>query len=312
MSDVDFLLGVSDHTREGALRFRAADDGPFLDPSAAVPLLIELPRLLHASDAVARDAGAHDAIKALLDAGSGSLGGARPKASVADGGRLHIAKFPHPSDEWDVMAWEKTALDLAERAGIRTPARRLTVVDGRSVLLLERFDRRDGRRVGYVSAMTMLGAQDGDVLDYAELAEALPEYSSRATADLRELWRRIVVSVAIHNTDDHMRNLGFLRDRSGWSLAPVFDINPNPALGSTRVTSIGGGRSVSDEIDGLVATAPTFRVSTGDSSAIIREVVVAVSLWREVAAANGIARREREQFAPSIEDRLRHLADAAR
>lgn len=310
VGEVDFLLGVSDIMRQGALRFRADDGGPWLDAGTSVPKLLELPRLLRASDAVARDGATFDEVKELLDAGSGSLGGARPKASVIADGRLHIAKFPHPWDRWDVMGWEKTALDLAARAGIRVPPGRLVDVEGRGALLVERFDRRGDRRVGYISAMTMLAAHDGGVLDHADLAEALPEFAHRATLDLREYWRRIAFSIAVHNTDDYLRNTGFLRERGGWQLTPLFDVNPNPELGSARVTSVGGGRDAGDEIGGLMASAPLFRVSAAEGREIIRDVVGAVSLWREVAGANGVARGEVELFAPAIDDRLGALAAA--
>ena len=134
LTDADFLLGVSDVTRQGALRFRAEPDGEFLAAGGNVPKLIELPRLLRAADVVGRDDDLA-AIKELLDAGTGSLGGARPKASVRDSDHLFIAKFPHGSDEWDVVAWEKTALDLAAKSGIRVPRSRLTKIQGRSILL---------------------------------------------------------------------------------------------------------------------------------------------------------------------------------
>lgn len=310
IGEVDFLLGVSDLTRQGALRFRVDEGAAWLDTGTAVPKLTELPRLLRASDAVARDGETFDEVKELLDAGSGSLGGARPKASVIADGRLHIAKFPHPGDPWDVMAWEKSMLDLAARAGIRVPASQLVDIEDRGVLIVERFDRRGERRIGYISAMTMLAAHDGDVLDHADLAEALPEFASRASADLREYWRRVAFSIAVHNTDDHLRNTGFLRDRGGWRLSPLFDVNPNPELGSARVTSVGGGRAVGDEIEGLVLSAPLFRVSGGAMWEIVREVTEAVSSWREVAGANGVAKGEIELFAPAIDDRLQALAAA--
>lgn len=306
VDDVGFLLGVSDITRQGAVRFRVRADGPYLGSTAEVPKLIELPRLLRASDTVARGDDELAAVKELLDAGSASLGGARPKASISDSGRLHLAKFPHPSDEWDVMAWEKTALDLAERAGLATPRRRSVVVEGRGVLILERFDRRGSARIGYISAMTMLGARDGDARDYVELAETLPEFSSRPTVDLREFWRRIAFSVAVHNTDDHLRNHGFLRTGSGWALSPVFDVNPNPTPGS-RVTSIAGGRAEVDEVEGLVAAAPYFRIRPAEIREQLRGVVDAVSTWREVALANGLAGRQLDLFAPMLDDRLRSL-----
>jgi HipA-like C-terminal domain/Sigma-70, region 4 len=201
-----------------------------------VPKIVNLPEVLNASDRVARgdtiDLADLSAIRILLDAGTGTLGGARPKASVVgDDGVLQIAKFPHPDDDWEVMAWEKTALDLAERAGIEVPRRTIAHINGRAVLLLDRFDRSGGQRVGYMSAMTLVQGRDGGgsgARDYLELAAELADVSAATDADLSALWRRIAFSVAIHNTDDHFRNHGFLRQGSGWRLSPVFDVNPNP------------------------------------------------------------------------------------
>ena len=190
--------------------------GPFIDPDTVVPKLLELPRLLAAADAVERDPDDQTAVKDLLDAGSGSLGGARPKASVREGERLMIAKFPHRDDTWDVMAWEATALDLAEEAGISVPGRRMTRINGRAVLILDRFDRTpDGRRVPYISAMTLLGRSDGDVSDYTDVCDAISDEGAATALDLEALWRRVAFSVAIHNTDDHLRNHGFPVRRAG-------------------------------------------------------------------------------------------------
>ncbi len=146
VTEIDYLLGVTDCTRQGAFRFTEPDSGPqgpFLAEDSDVPKLLELPRLLHAAEQVELDEDDLGADKELLDAGTGSLGGARPKASVRDGNRLLIAKFASPRDEWDVIAWEKTALDLAERAGIRVPSRSLRRINGKAVLLLDRFDRAE-------------------------------------------------------------------------------------------------------------------------------------------------------------------------
>ena len=179
LDDLDFLLGVSDDTRQGALRFRASGSDEFLGEPSRVPRLVALPELLHASDELASDDDPSDAVKRLLDTGTTGLGGARPKASVRlDDGGLAIAKFPHSSDSWDVMAWEATALDLLETAGVRTPQHQLTQVGNRSILILRRFDRtRDGSRIGYISAMTATGSSDGDQKDYADLAEAIRDLS---------------------------------------------------------------------------------------------------------------------------------------
>jgi serine/threonine-protein kinase HipA len=313
ISEIDYLLGVSDLTRQGALRFRVLPDGPYLDPDLTVPKLVELPRLLRAADKVARDPDDMSAVKDLLEAGSASLGGARPKASVLEGDRLFIAKFPHHSDDWDVIAWEKTALDLAQRAGVEVPGRRLTMVGGRSVLLLERFDRESERRIGYISAMTLVQGQDGGAQDYLEVAETLTEFGSRVGVDLRELWRRIAFSVAIHNTDDHLRNHGFLRDGpSGWRLAPVFDINPNPDVGAQRVTGIGGAYRREDEPAGLMAYAGSFRLPDSESRRVLREVLDGIRGWREVALGNGVSPGELPRFEGALDgirSQLEQLAD---
>lgn len=299
LTDADFLLGVSDVTRQGALRFRAETNGEFLAAGGNVPKLIELPRLLRAADVVSRDDDLA-AVKELLDAGTGSLGGARPKASVRDSDHLFIAKFPHGSDEYDVVAWEKTALDLAAKSGIRVPRSRPIKIRGRSVLLLERFDRRDGRRVPYISAMTLLEAHDGDAHDYTEIAETLPDVGAATAQDLRELWRRIAFSVLINNTDDHLRNHGFLREPGGWRLSPAFDINPNPDPGVSRQTGIGGAYEWAEAIDSLMTSTTEFRLTPKAAEETLAEVTAAVATWRESATANGIRAGEVSRFADAF------------
>lgn len=312
LDDRDFLLGVSDETRQGALRFTTEAGGVFQHPSNDVPRLIQLPRLLRASEAVVRD-GDDDfaAVKALLDAGTGSLGGARPKASVRDGEGLAIAKFPHQDDEWSVIAWEKTALDLAAAAGVVVPQSQLLDVEGSPVLLLHRFDRDGSQRVGYISAMTLLTGEDGQSRDYLEIADALTTVSDRTDDDLEQLWRRIAFSVAIHNTDDHLRNLGFLRHGPGWRLSPAFDLNPNPVVGARRVTSIAGANELGHEGAALRRTASQFGLSDTTAEAIIDDVVGAVRGWKEAARAHCIAERELQRFRPVFEAGLHSLSESS-
>lgn len=313
IDEVDYLLGVNDSTRQGALRFKAEEAGEFLHPGMTVPKLLALPELRRAAEKVAAsDPDDLTAIKALLDAGTGSLGGARPKASVRDGEQLCIAKFTHPDDEWSVIAWEKTALDLAERAGITVPRTELLHVDNYPVLLLERFDRQAERRIGYISAMTLLQAVDGSHHDYIEIAEALMDLGTRPKADLEELWRRIAFSIAIHNTDDHLRNHGLLRQGSGWALAPAFDINPNPSLPSVRQTSIGGSDGLASDLIGLVSHADTFGISGARAASIISEVVSAARDYRDVARRNSVPAGEITRFASTLEVTIDALADTAR
>lgn len=307
LNDVDFLAGVSDLTRQGALRFTLPGDTSFIDTEAHVPKLIALPRLLRAVDQLADDEENEEAIKALLDAGSGSLGGARPKASVIDDGRLLLAKFPHRNDEWDIMAWEKTALDIADQAGIEVPARRLVGFDGRQVLLLERFDRTDEHRIPYISAMTLVGGRSGQDHDYADIASGIPDVGSRVAADLNQLFRRAVLNCAIHNTDDHLRNHGFLGDVAGWRLSPVFDINPNPDLNEGRVTSIGAASRADDEPAGLMALADACRLSDEQARTVIAEVLSVVEMWAEIATSNGVTAREQRRFQSMFDDRVSNL-----
>ena len=312
LNDVDFLAGVSDISRQGALRFTLPDSPDFIGSNTDVPKLIALPKLLHAVDQVEADDD-QEAIKTLLDAGSGSLGGARPKASViSSDGRLLLAKFPRRTDDWDVMSWEHTALDLAQRAGIDVPSRSLTGFDNRHILLLDRFDRSGGRRVPYVSAMTLTDSVDGDSHDYADIADSIGDVGDRVRGDLAQLFRRAVLNCAIHNTDDHLRNHGFCGGRAGWRLSPVFDINPNPDLDEGRVTSIGAALDPDEEPAGLMIFATECRLTAAKARTAIREVLDATAGWAEVAAGNGIKRRELTLFRPMFDDRaaaLRRIAE---
>lgn len=238
--EIDHLLGVRDDLRQGALRFRAPNSDVFLaEERTGVPPLLELPRLLSAAEHEERDTANAEELALLLRGGS-SLGGARPKAHVLDrAGRISLAKFPSPrSDEWNVMLWEAVALRLAAQAGIRVPVGELHKVAGRDVLVLSRFDRVGERRIGYVSALTMLQRSDGERGSYLEIADAIARLSPKATEDLEELWRRIAFSILISNFDDHLRNHGFLRtSTAGWSLSPAFDLNPDPRPGPRELTT---------------------------------------------------------------------------
>lgn len=214
----DYLAGVGDEARQGALRIWVGDD-PVAKPEVGVPREVSIPDLLAAADRASVDIDAD--VSDLVAAGS-SLGGARPKASVVDEkGCLCIAKFPK-SDESaleDVCAWEKTVLDLAGEFGIRVPETRLLRVAGRSVLLLRRFDRRGESRIHYISGLSAVQGHDGDRYSYLDLVSFLEEEGASPQEDIIELWKRVLFSCAIGNTDDHMRNHGFLNDGKGWRLS---------------------------------------------------------------------------------------------
>lgn len=301
-TELDYLLGVNDVTRQGALRYRRDDSEPFLAVSSGgVPHLVQLGALYEATRAVAdgldADADADAAVSTLLDAGSGSLGGARPKASVADGNIIHVAKFPRSDDPWDVMRWEAVALDLADSCGLRTPPHRLHDVGDVPVLLVERFDRDGDHRIPFLSARSLIGARDGATRDYLELVDALTEHGSDVRSDLDELWRRIAFSIALNNVDDHMRNHATLRGRGGWTLSPVFDVNPDARNNAPSASSIAGETSPTARLTALMATADRFGLEDSEAKQRWHDTLEVVSSWRTVASAHRIPTSEQDEFS---------------
>lgn len=310
--EVDYVLGVRDDLRQGALRFRDPESLEFLATEhSGVPHLLELPRLLNAADHLERDDPTADDVRTLLRAGS-SLGGARPKAHViSQDGRIAIAKFPSPTnDEWDVIRWEAVALELASRCGIRVPTWDLHVVDGKAVLVVGRFDRQGAHRIAYASALTMLEATDGDAASYLDIADAIERQSPDTTADLRELWRRIAFSVLVSNTDDHLRNHGFLRvSTAGWTLAPAFDLNPDPRPG-TKHLSTAIGSDTTAAIGPLLEVAEFFRLRADEARTILSETAEATRGWRSVAEGLGLNRLAIADMAPAFEHEQARAARA--
>jgi len=297
------LLAASDMTRQGALRFRTEQDGPFLSEGDEVPKMLSLEVLLEAAATVDADPNTQDwrAIQRLLATGTSGLGGARPKAAVRDDeGRLWLAKFSRIGDANDVPVWEKVALDIAERAGLPVPERRLVSVGGKRVLLVRRFDRRDdGSRVPYISARTLLDARDlGTAGDYGGrgIAGRLRRESPRANADLEQIWRQAALNLLINNTDNHLRNHGFLREGRGWTNAPVFDLDPNPDTGSYFATYFGGASYRLSGLRGLMEMAKDCYLSDEQARRVLDEVHQAVSGWDRDARDHGASEGEIELF----------------
>ena len=304
ISEVDLLLGVRDDLRQGALRFRLNGQGPFLAvEESGVPVLTDLPALLDIAARAERDTVDYEDLKRLLRAGS-SLGGARPKAHVLDAaGQVAIAKFPSAnSDTWNVMAWEKVALDLARDAGVTVPDSQLIRIGDRNVLIVDRFDRRGTARVGYASAMTMLEASDGDQRSYLEIAEVIEERSTAATAELRQLWRRVAFSILISNTDDHLRNHGFLHEHGdSWMLSPAFDLNPNPQPGPKDLSTAIDYTDTRASVNTLMRVAAYFRLDASDALEVLATVTRAVARWRTVAKSHGLLQHDLDAMEPAFE-----------
>jgi serine/threonine-protein kinase HipA len=305
LNEIDYLLMVDDEARQGALRFAEREGGPFLADRAPtkIPPLIELPRLLSAAEHVLDDKDTEDELRLLLAPGS-SLGGARPKASVRDrDGQLAIAKFPNRSDDWNTVLWEAAALTLAAKAGIPTPAWRLESVAERPVLLLRRFDRAAATRLPFLSAMSMLGAGDGESRSYLEFVDILRRHGATPKQDMHALWRRIVFSILISNTDDHLRNHGFLwTGPAGWQLSPAYDLNPVPADVKPRVLA------TAIDLDDATASlklaydvASYFELTSREAREIARQTGKAVASWRKVAAKLGLSGQEIDRMASAFD-----------
>jgi len=231
---------VDDEARQGALRFADKEGGPFVREEGVkrIPPLIELPRLLSAAEHVMEEKDTEEELRMLFAPGS-SLGGARPKASVREkDGHLAIAKFPRKDDEINTVVWEAVALSLAQKSGIPVPKFRVENIAGKSVLLLRRFDRDGERRIPFLSAMSMLGSKDKETRSYLEIVDALRQHGAAPQADMEALWRRLVFNILISNTDDHLRNHGFLYEgQAGWRLSPAYDLNPVPTDIKPRILS---------------------------------------------------------------------------
>jgi len=304
----DFLLGVHDQARMGALRFKTDPEGKFLadDNELSTPPWTTLRKLESASYAFEQDESGLEAkwLNQLLAPGS-SLGGARPKATVVDPeGALWIAKFPSKHDEYNMGAWEMVVRDLAEKCELNVPEAKLeTFSKHGGTFLVKRFDRDGERRVHFASAMTLLGKTDGasgaDGSSYLELASFIKQRSAAPSEDLRELWRRIVFSMAVSNTDDHLRNHGFLLTDRGWRLSPMYDVNPD-IYGNSLSLNV----SMEDSsIDFALAleTAKYYGLPQKQANQEIKNIKSIVSeKWEDTASYYGLSHSAIEYMRPAF------------
>lgn len=316
LTELDYLLGVDDFSRVGALRLRdaqgrfqrTADDG-----EPGVPPLLELADLMNASHAVERGSETERDLRYLRGRGT-SLGGLRPKCCVIDDdGHLSIGKFPSVQDDRAVTRGEVLALHLAARAGIDAAQARLVDAQGTPVALVRRFDRAGGGRVPYLSATSMLQASRDDDHAYTEIAARILGVSPHPKHDLAELWRRVVFNMLITNVDDHLHNHGFLHSGHGsWRLAPAFDLNPFPDKERELKTWMTEESGPTGSLEEAMRAAPQFHLDAAAAHRILGEVVRAVSGWRDLArsAAIAMSAREIEDFEPAFEHE--GLAEARR
>lgn len=306
--DIDFLLGVHDESRMGALRFKLDPDGPFLDndPVSPTPPWATIRELQHGAELIESNEDTAEVRKwlAMLMAPGSSLGGARPKANILDEkGQPWIAKFPSKNDTTDRAAWEYLAYRLAVNAGIEMAESKLEHVAGKyHTFFTRRFDREKNARIHFASAMTMTGKNEelirDDIPSYLDIVEFIQFSGSGIAEDLAQLWRRMIFNILISNTDDHLRNHGFLLTSTGWRLSPAFDINPS-------IDKDGLALNIdmdSNQLDlGLATQAGVyFRLSKKEMDEITDQVISAVNGWQKVANEIGIARGEQILMAPAF------------
>lgn len=311
LMESDYLLGVHDESRMGALRFKTETEGPFLDsdPDYSTPPMTSLRELEHATHQLELGSSNddHEFLKrlSLLIAPGSSLGGARPKASVkSDNEHLWIAKFPSKNDEVDIGAWEFLVYSLAKKCGVEmSKSKAEKFYSNQTTFLTKRFDRDEsGRRKHFFSAMTLLGYQDGaDAgmgVSYLELLELILTRGSNVENDTEQLWRRIVFNILVSNTDDHLRNHGFLLEKNGIKLSPAYDINPNPKGYGLNLNIDENDNRLDTEIARSVA--PLFRLSDSKASEIINEMKQVVSGWKSEAKKLHISKPEADMMAPAF------------
>ncbi len=308
LHDIDFLLGVYDESRMGALRYKLDPDGPFLETrsSTTIPPWTSLGELQEAVQAIESDENDEHVKKwilMLLVPGS-SLGGARPKANFTDSSNnLWIAKFPSKNDKIDKAAWELLAYRLALKSGISMAESRLTKLSGAfNTFLTKRFDRIQNERIHFASAMTMTGNYEEAIKDknasYLEIAEVIKYSGAENMEDLHQLWRRIVFNISVSNTDDHLRNHGFLLTNKGWRLSPAYDINPSIDKDGLALNIDMDNNAL--DFDLAKSVGEYFMLNTKQMEEILTQVISVVAKWRIHANAIGISKKEQEMMEPGF------------
>ena len=300
--DIDFLLGVYDESRMGALRFKIDLNGDFLDNNkiASTPPWSSIRELQNAAENIEDDKDNDEIRKwlSILIAPGSSLGGARPKANILDTDKsLWIAKFPSKSDTIDKAAWEYLAYELAIQAGIdMAPCRIEKIMGNYNTFFTKRFDRENGERIHFASAMTMTGNNEETIKDnhpsYLEIAEFISNYGVSIEKNLHQLWRRIVFNISISNTDDHLRNHGFILTNEGWILSPAYDLNPSIDKDGLSLNIDMYNNDLDFEL--AKSVGEYFRLNEKQMNTIINEVSSVVSKWKEIANKIGISRSEQQ------------------
>ncbi len=300
LHDIDYLLGVNDETRMGGLRFKLDADGPFLDnnPEYPTPPITSIRELQHSINEVESDKENTEIKKwlSVLMAPGSSLGGARPKANVYDeNNELCIAKFPSKNDTTNKALWEYLAHLLAVKSGIEmTPCRVMKISGKHHTFITKRFDRYKEERIHFASAMTMTGNNEntirGNPASYLDLVEFIIDNCGNVDNNLKQLWMRIVFNISVSNTDDHLRNHGFVIKDGEWHLSPAYDINPSIDKDGLSLNIDEDDNSL--DFDLAKSVGEYFRLNEKEMDEIISGIKKSVNEWEGSAKKIGITKVE--------------------
>lgn len=308
LHDFDYLLGVYDESRMGALRLKSDPSGPFLETGSGTTIppfttLGELQKAVKIIESDEDDERVGDWIKMLIAPGT-SLGGARPKANFTDRSNdLWIAKFPSVADKIDKAAWEFLAYRMATKININMASSGISKVSGNhNTFFTKRFDRFNKERIHFASAMTMTGNSEEYLRDtkasYLEIAEFIKFSGASNAEDLHQLWKRIVFNIAVSNTDDHLRNHGFILSDRGWRLSPAFDVNPSIDKQGLSLNIDTDNNALDFEL--AKSVGEFFMLDRDTMDKILAMVRSVVSDWRKYANSIGIPKTEQEMMSPAF------------
>jgi serine/threonine-protein kinase HipA len=308
LHDIDYLLGVYDETRMGALRFKLDPEGPFLETASETTVppwtsLGELQQAVNVLESDEDDENIRNWILMLIAPGT-SLGGARPKANFTDSANdLWIAKFPSGNDTTDKAAWEFLAYRMATKIGINMANSGISKISGNyNTFLTKRFDRIKKERIHFASAMTMTGNSEVNIRDnkasYLEIAEFIKFSGASNEDDLHQLWKRIVFNISISNSDDHLRNHGFVLSGKGWRLSPAFDVNPSIDRQGLALNIDTDNNAL--DFDLARSVGEFFMLNRAAMENILKEVRFVVSDWRKYANSIGIPKTEQDRMVSAF------------
>ncbi len=305
LSEFDMLALTDDTTRQGALRFCDGEGRIITGEGAApVPQLIDLEELQAIAASIERGGDvSNEALRQMAGAG-GSIGGARPKANVLDDDQLWIAKFSSAGDASPVERIEVATLKLAREVGLNAPDARLVLERTTSpVALIRRFDREGAARIPYLSARTAIERHGAEQGAYTDMAQFIQQHSDNPRADLHELWSRIVYTILVSNTDDHLKNHGFVYAGDGrWSLSQLFDVNPQPERHRFLKTAIIEGEPFAASLELALEAAMFFNLVADEAKEMARIMARQINgTWRDIMRNHGVIGADLRSLEPAFE-----------